>query len=86
MDINSLAEMSIPIVVCACLIVGYIIKMWVSDIDNKWIPTILAVFGAVLACIVKQGITVEYLVAGAISGLTSTGLHQAFKQLIKKTN
>ena len=56
--------------------------MWVKDVDNKFIPTILAVFGAVIACIAKQDIAVEVIVGGAFSGLASTGLHQAFKQLL----
>ena len=81
-DMEFMTELAMPIVIAACLILGYIIKMWVKDVDNKFIPTILAVFGAVLACIVKHDITTEIIVGGAFSGLASTGLHQAFRQLL----
>lgn len=83
-DMAVFDNMVIPIVVAASLIVGYLIKKWVKDVDNKWIPTILAVFGAGLACVVKTEISAEILISGAFSGLASTGLHQAFKQIINK--
>ena len=74
--------MYIPIVTAACLVVGYILKKWVKDIDNKWIPTILAVLGMTLGCVANHGVTLENAVWGAFSGLASTGMHQAFKQLL----
>lgn len=74
-----LSGMLIPTVVSACLVLGYVIKMWIDDVDNKWIPTILAVFGAVSACLVRDCISLELIVGGAASGLVSTGLHQLFK-------
>lgn len=82
-EMEFFTSLAMPIIIAASLILGYIIKMWVKDVDNKFIPTILAVFGAVLACIVKQDIAVEIIVGGAFSGLASTGLHQAFKQLLE---
>ncbi len=84
MDLEIFKNMYIPIVTAACLIVGFILKKWIKDLDNKWIPTILAVLGVVLGCLANQGITLENAVHGAFSGLASTGMHQAFKQLICK--
>lgn len=84
MNLQIFSQMYIPIVMAACLIVGFILKRWIKDLDNKWIPTILAVLGAVLGCLTKQGFTLEAAVGGAFSGLASTGMHQAFKQLICK--
>lgn len=85
MDLSFISEHYIAIVVIACLIVGYCIKhiKWLAKIANEYIPLIMAVLGGVLACVV-QGISVENAVYGALSGLASTGLHQAFKQLIDK--
>lgn len=82
-DMGTFNAMMIPTVVAACLIMGYILKQWMEDIHNKFIPTALAVFGMVLACVLEKDITVELMVSGAFSGLASTGLHQAFKQLLK---
>lgn len=71
------------IIVAACLLLGFVIKKWVKDVDNKWIPTIVTVVGALLAAWTHWGdITLEVIVGGGLSGLASTGLHQLFKQWI----
>ena len=80
MDLNFITDLCIPIIIVAALVVGYLWKNFFPA-DNKWIPLILAALGAVLA-VIMQGVSVESIVAGAISGLTATGLHQTFKQLI----
>lgn len=82
MDFTSFTQHLIPIVLIASLILGYILKAWIRDLDNKFIPTILVVFGAIIACVVSGGISVETCVYGALSGLASTGMHQLFKQYI----
>jgi hypothetical protein len=63
-------------------VVGYIIKTSFDFIPNKYIPTILAVLGAVLNPIVG-GLSLETVVYGALMGLASTGLHQAFTQFVE---
>lgn len=82
MDFSILADYFVLVVVVACLVVGYIIKSSLDFIPNKYIPTILAVFGAVLNAVVS-GFAVESIVYGAVMGLASTGMHQAFKQYIE---
>lgn len=82
MDLSFITDLYVPIIVVACLIVGYIIKKWIKDVDDKWIPTIVTVLGFVLGGI-TMGWKLEALVAGALSGLASTGLHQLFKQIIE---
>ena len=42
-----LGQLYVPIVMAICLLVGYIMKHWIKDVDNKIIPTVLAVLGAV---------------------------------------
>lgn len=84
MDFTILKDSFVVVVMLACLIVGYLIKISLNFIPNKYIPTILAVLGAVLNAIVS-GVSVETIVYGALMGLASTGLHQAFKQFIENT-
>lgn len=84
MDFTILKDGFVVIVLVACLIVGYLIKTSFNFIPNKYIPTILAVLGAVLNAVVS-GVSVEAIVYGALMGLASTGLHQAFKQFIENT-
>ena len=87
MDFSALSEYFVLVVLVACLVVGYIIKSSLNFIPNKFIPTILAVLGAVLNAVVT-GLSVESIVYGAVMGLASTGMHQAFKQFVenKKSN
>ena len=90
MELNFLSVYYIPVVLVACLIVGYCIKhvTWLDKVANEYIPTILAVLGAVLAVISaylgKSPITLETVVYGALTGLASTGLHQAFTQIVDR--
>lgn len=82
MDFTILNDYFVAVVVVACLVVGYIIKTSFSFVQNKYIPTILAVLGAVLNAVVS-GLSVESVVYGALMGLASTGLHQAFTRFVE---
>lgn len=82
MDFTQLTQYFVLVVVVACLVVGYIIKTSFDKVPNKYIPTILAVIGAALNMIVS-GISVESAVYGALMGLASTGLHQAFTRFVE---
>lgn len=80
-----LNEFMIPVVIGICLCVGYVIKKWIKDIDNKYIPTIVAVLGVILAAWISEwNITPEIILSGLASGLSSTGLHQLFTQYIER--
>lgn len=81
MDFIEFEKLFIPIVVIFCLCIGYILKRWMPT-DDKWIPTILAIVGAV-AGVIANGMSFESIVYGMLSGLASVGLHQAFKQHLK---
>lgn len=79
-----LNEFMLPVVLGICLCAGYIIKQWINDLSNKYIPTIVAVLGVFLAIWISGwNITPETILSGLISGLSSTGLHQLFKQFIE---
>ena len=83
-SLKFIEELYIPIVMIICLSVGYILKHWIRDVDNRIIPTILAVLGAVCSCINSGDITLQTIASGAVTGLASTGVHQLFKQFIEK--
>lgn len=73
----------IPTVSVFCLILGFVLKRWIKDTGDKYIPTALAIAGAVMGCAVCSQISVESMVRGAFSGLAGTGMHQMFKQIKK---
>ena len=82
-----LNDFMVLIVVGICLCVGYLIKHTIpTEKVNRYIPVIVAVLGVfVNAWINGFAITPEIVLGGLASGLASTGLHQAFKQFIEKT-
>lgn len=82
MDFSQLTQYFVLVVMVACLVVGYILKTSFDKLPNKYIPTILAVVGAVLNAFVG-GLSVESVVYGALMGLASTGLHQAFTRFVE---
>ena len=86
MDLSFITEYYIPVVVIACLIVGYCIKHipWLEKVSNDYIPTILAILGAILGCTANASFDLNTVVYGAFSGLASTGLHQMFTKIINK--
>lgn len=84
-DLTFLTEFAVPIIVGVCLCVGYVIKNVITtDAINKYIPLIMAVLGVVLNIWINMSFTPEILLGGMFSGLTSTGLHQVFKQILSK--
>ena len=85
MDLTFLTNYAVPIIVGICLCVGYVLKNIVTtDVVNKYIPLIMAVLGVTLNTWMKMSFTPEILLGGLVSGLASTGLHEAFKNFLKE--
>lgn len=84
MNFTNLYDYFTVVVVVACLVVGYIIKhaTFLKKIPNDDIPVILAIVGGFLNILVS-GLTIESVVYGALMGLASTGLHQAFSKFVE---
>ena len=83
MDITFLTDYFVPVIIGICLCLGYGMKQ-VSFVVNKWIPVILMVVGLLLNIWLRHGVSPDIVLGGMVSGLASTGLHQAFKQLIER--
>ncbi|GFK24871.1 phage holin family protein [Tetragenococcus halophilus] len=78
----SLNEYLIPVVVVACLVVGYVIRVTpILQPARESIPLIVGILGAILGGVI-QGFTVEAIIMGAVSGLASTGLNQVFRKTL----
>lgn len=85
MDLNFLTNFAVPIIVGICLCVGYLLKNIVkTDVINDYIPVILGVLGVALNIWINMAFTPEILLGGLVSGLSSTGLYEAFKNFIGK--
>lgn len=81
-NFTELTKYFVLVVLIACLIVGYILKTSFESFPNKYIPTVLAFIGMVLNLAVS-GLSVESAVYGALMGLASTGMHQAFTRFVE---
>ena len=82
MDITFINDYVVLVVVGICLCIGYVLKNSFPKLDNKYIPLIMAILGVVLNVWISKEITPDILLAGMISGLSSTGLHQTLKNII----
>lgn len=83
MDISTLSSYAVPVIVGICVCVGYVLHSVVpTDKVNKFIPLIMAVLGVCLNCWIATSVSPDIILGGMFSGLASTGMYEAFKQLI----
>ena len=81
MNIEYIDGLIMPVITACALCIGYVMKKWLPA-DDRWIPTVLLVIGAVSGLILF-GLDYEGIVKGMVSGLAAVGLHQVFKQQLK---
>ena len=88
MDIAIINEFVTPIALVAALCVGYIVKHAIAtDAVNRFIPLIVAVVGIAVTCAVDVPagtFTVSTVINGMVSGLASTGLYEAYVNLLER--
>ena len=83
---------SVAAITVICYLAGQVVKA--TGLDNKWIPVICGVLGAILGPValimgVPDFPATDYLTAvavGIVSGLAATGVNQAVKQLTTTQN
>lgn len=82
--LDFLNEYLVLVVVGICTCIGYILKNSCPKFPNNLIPAVMGVLGVVLSIWCQGKITPDVILAGLVSGLASTGLHQTFKNFIEK--
>lgn len=83
LDLSIINNYLVIVIVLTCCCIGYVIKTSLSFIPNKYIPLIMSVLGVALNVFIAGYFDVNILLGGMLSGLASTGLHQAFTNLIE---
>lgn len=83
LDLSVVSNYLVVAVILVCCCIGYVIKTSLDFIPNKYIPLIMACIGVVLNYFITGYFNVNILLGGMLSGLSSVGLHQAFKNLIE---
>lgn len=82
MDLSFVVNYISPIILIACLGVGYTLHTLNNKILNSFIPIISATLG-IIAAIWSLGIfDLSTIVTGMISGLAATGMYEAFKNML----
>ena len=82
-EIAMVQEYISPITLVICLSVGYVVKNVVpSEKVNRFIPFIVAALGVGICAWSAWTITPEVICQGLVSGLASTGMYEAFKNLL----
>jgi hypothetical protein len=85
MDLTFLNQYINLVVLGICLCIGYVIKTSLDFINNKYIPVIMLVVGTGINIATNlSNINVTVILGGMISGLASTGLYEAMRNLIDK--
>lgn len=77
---------SVAAIIVICYVVGMAVKA--TSLDNKWIPIICAVVGAVLGVVGMYAMPefpatdiINAVAVGIVSGLSATGINQVVKQM-----
>ena len=85
MDLTFLSKYAIPVIVGICLCLGFIIKYAIkTEKVNRFIPLIMGILGLGIAIWIEKSVTPEIVLKGLFSGLASTGLYEAFRNIITK--
>lgn len=83
MDLRFLQSYYIPVIAGICLCIGYIIKSSFGFIPNKYIPLIVGVLGLLTNIAINKTVSADIVLGGLFSGLSSTGMYEMFKNIIK---
>ncbi|NCB51337.1 MAG: enolase [Clostridia bacterium] len=90
MDLSSLGIASVAAITVVCFLICEAVKA--TPLDNKWLPVIAGVSGAVLGVVAMYIMpdypATDYITAvavGIVSGLAATGVNQIYKQLTENS-
>ncbi|MDF2609035.1 MAG: holin [Lachnospiraceae bacterium] len=85
MDLSFLNGYINLVVLGICLCIGYVIKQGFDFINNKYIPAIMLITGTGINIMINlPNFNAIIVLSGMISGLASTGLYEAMRNLIEK--
>lgn len=68
-----------------CLCIGFALKKSVKKFNNQYIPITMLVTGTIINVLTNiPNVNATIILGGMISGLASTGLYEAMRNLIDK--
>jgi O-antigen/teichoic acid export membrane protein len=85
MDLNFLMEYINLVTLGICLCLGYALKNSIKGFNNQYIPITMLTAGTLINVLTNlPNINAAVILGGMISGLASTGLYEAMRNLIEK--
>lgn len=84
MDLTFLLQYINLVTLGVCLCIGYALKT-IKQFNNQYIPAAMLVIGTIINILANiPAINMTVILSGMISGLASTGLYEAMRNLIEK--
>lgn len=84
MDLTFLLQYINVVTLGICLCIGYVFKN-IKTFNNQYIPAAMLILGTVINILANlPDISAAVILGGMISGLASTGLYEAMRNLIEK--
>lgn len=85
MNLNFLLEYINLVTMGICLCLGYALKNSIKGFKNQYIPITMLMVGTIINVLTNlPNINAAVILGGMISGLASTGLYEAMKNLIER--
>lgn len=85
MELTFLLDYINLVVLGICLCLGYVLKNYIDKFNNKYIPPTMLVVGTIINVLINvPNFNAAIVLGGMISGLASTGLYEAMRNLIDK--
>lgn len=84
MDLTFLTDFIVVVTLSFCVCIGYVIKISLDFIPNKYIPLIMGVIGIGFNAYVNVSLSPDIIVGGLVTGLASTGCYELFRNFIGK--
>lgn len=82
-NLDFVFELISPLIVIACLTLGYVIKHGFKNKTlNAFIPCLLACVGIAANIWATGDVNLQIVTSGAVSGLAATGLYEGFSNIL----
>lgn len=85
MELTFLLDYINLVVLGICLCLGYVLKNYIDKFNNQYIPPAMLAVGTLINVLINlPNFNATIILGGMISGLASTGLYEAMRNLIDK--
>lgn len=81
-DVTTYINTDVMILIPVIYVIGFLLKMYVTKLDNKYIPLILFFISIISTCLVLKEISVNSIIQGILLSSVTVFANQLWKQLL----